>query len=254
MDQGYEREGRIILVLYFTVTGFLFLLRRLGMSEIFKKLALVGDVWVLWLLLAASVVSLGVIFERWWVYHKNGLNFSEFLDTLTGFLEVGNLPGAKSLVLNVAAIEARVASAGLENLFKGPASVEEAMVSRLVLERSRLEKNLIVLGTLGNNAPFVGLFGTVLGIIKAFNDLAVSGSSGVSVVMAGISSALIATAFGILVAIPAVVANNAFQTSLKKKLANTQSLIHLLQVYLKDETGGHLRKAVKTQLEEEVRI
>jgi biopolymer transport protein ExbB len=72
--------------------------------------------------------------------------------------------------------------------------------------------------------------------------------------MAGISSALIATAFGILVAIPAVVANNAFQTSLKKKLANTNSVIHLIQVYLKDETGGRLLRAVRTQLEEEVRI
>jgi biopolymer transport protein ExbB len=224
------------------------------MTEIFKKIALVGDVWVLWLLLAASVVSLGVIFERWWVFRKNKLNFSEFLDKLTGFLEEGNLTGAKKIVENVTAIEARVADAGLKNLFKGPASVEEAMVSRLVLERSILEKNLIVLGTLGNNAPFVGLFGTVLGIIKAFNDLAVSGSSGVSVVMAGISSALIATAFGILVAIPSVVANNAFQTSLKKKLANTQSLIHLLQVYLKDESGGHLRNTIKSRLEEEVRI
>jgi biopolymer transport protein ExbB len=224
------------------------------MTEIFKKLALVGDVWVLWILLAASVLSIGVIFERWWVYSKNKLNFSWFLDSLTGFLEEGNLTGARNLIESVNAIEARVAGAGLKNLFKGPASVEEAMVSKLVLERSLLEKNLIVLGTLGNNAPFVGLFGTVLGIIKAFNDLAVSGSSGVSVVMAGISSALIATAFGILVAIPAVVANNAFQTSLKKRLANTNSVIHLLQVYLKDETGGRLLRAVRTQLEEEVRI
>jgi biopolymer transport protein ExbB len=139
-------------------------------------------------------------------------------------------------------------------LHKGSASVEEAMTSRLVLERSKLEKNLAILGTLGNNAPFIGLFGTVLGIIKAFNDLAISGSSGASVVMSGISSALIATAFGILVAIPAVVANNGFLTSLRKKLANTQSLIHLLQVYLKDETEGRLRLAVKKHIEEEVRI
>jgi biopolymer transport protein ExbB len=66
--------------------------------------------------------------------------------------------------------------------------------------------------------------------------------------MAGISSALTATAFGILVAIPAVMANNAFQSSLKKKSANTQSLIHLLQVHLKDESEGQLRRAVKRQI------
>ncbi|MFH1260232.1 MAG: MotA/TolQ/ExbB proton channel family protein [Elusimicrobiota bacterium] len=226
------------------------------MIEIFKKLALVGDVWVLWLLLAASVISLGVIFERWWVFRKNKLNFPELLDKLTGLLVEGSLTGAKQIVQDAEGMEARVALAGLDNLAKGPASVEEAMTSRLVLERSRLEKNLIVLGTLGNNAPFIGLFGTVLGIIKAFNDLAVSGSSDASVVMAGVSSALIATAFGILVAIPAVIANNVFQTNLKKKFANTQSLIHLLQVYLKDETEGHLRRAVKKQrqAQEEVRV
>ncbi len=224
------------------------------MTEVFKKIALVGDVWVLWLLLAASVLSLGVIFERWRAFHRNQLNFPEFLDKLTGALEAGNLKGARKIVEEAPAIESRVAAAGLRNLYKGPVSVEEAMTSRLVLERSSLETNLIVLGTLGNNAPFVGLFGTVLGIIKAFNDLSVSGSSGVTVVMAGISSALIATAFGILVAIPAVVANNAFQSSLKKKLANTQSIIHLLQLYLKDEGVGRLRQAIAAELDEEVKI
>jgi biopolymer transport protein ExbB len=227
--------------------GFLFSVqkRRSVMTEIFKKLALLGDVWVLWLLLGASIFSVGVIIERWRVYRRSQVNFPDFIDQLTGFLEKGQLAGAKDLVQNAQGVENRVAAAGLNNLFKGYASVEEAMTSRLVLERSRLEKNLIILGTLGNNAPFIGLFGTVLGVIKAFNDLAVNGSSGASVVMAGISSALIATAFGILVALPAVIANNVFQTELKKKLVNAQSLIHLFQVYLKDESDGHLRLAVK---------
>jgi len=221
------------------------------MTEIFKKLALLGDVWVLWLLLGASIFSVGVIIERWRVFRKSAVDFPNFIDKLTGFLEKGNLAGAKDLVQNAKGVENGVAAAGLSHLFKGYASVEEAMTSRLVLERSRLEKNLIVLGTLGNNAPFIGLFGTVLGVIKAFNDLAVNGSSGASVVMAGISSALIATAFGILVALPAVIANNIFQTELKKKLTNSQSLIHLFQVYLKDESEGHLRRAVKHQFKKQ---
>ncbi len=217
------------------------------MTELFKKLALAGDVWALWTLVAASVLSLGVIFERWRVFKASAVDFSQLLDKLSDFLEKGNLNGAKETVKKASGVEAHVALAGLTHLHKGYASVEEAMTSRLVLERNRLEKHLIILGTLGNNAPFVGLLGTVLGIIKAFNDLAVSGNSGVSVVMAGISSALIATAFGIFVAIPAVVANNVFQTSLRKKIANTQSLIHLLQVYLRDESEGLLRRAIKSQ-------
>ena len=88
---------------------------------------------------------------------------------------------------------------------------------------------------MGNNAPFIGLFGTVLGIIKAFNDLAITGQGGVSVVMAGISAALIATALGILTAIPAVMANNFFVARLKRLQANTDSLSRLLLAFLKEE-------------------
>ena len=124
---------------------------------------------------------------------------------------------------------------GLKNFHRGAASVEEAMKADLVLGRSFFEKNLIILSTMGNNAPFIGLLGTVLGVIKAFHDLGVAGSSGVSVVMSGISAALIATAFGILLAIPAVIANNVFQTRLKRSVVNAQSLIHLMQVYLRSE-------------------
>lgn len=206
------------------------------MTEIFKQLALAGDVWVLWVLVAASVLSLGVILERWWAFRKNRLDFPRFLDDWARRLEKKDLAGARQVASQSVGLEARVAAAGLENFSKGPASVEEAMTSRLVLERAALEKHLIILGSLGNNAPFVGLFGTVLGIITAFNDLAVSGQSGVSAVMAGISSALVATALGIFVAVPAVIANNAFHTRLKRLTTNAQSLIHMAQVYLRDET------------------
>jgi biopolymer transport protein ExbB len=211
-------------------------------TEILKQLALAGDVWVLWVLIAASVLSLGVILERWWVFRKNRLDFPRFLDDWARRVEKKDLPGARQAAQHAVGIEARVALAGLENFGKGPASVEEAMTSRLVLERATLEKHLIILGSLGNNAPFIGLFGTVLGIITAFNDLAISGQSGVSVVMAGISSALVATALGIFVAVPAVIATNAFHTRLKRLTTNAQSLIHMTQVFLQDETTAHRRR------------
>jgi biopolymer transport protein ExbB len=211
-------------------------------TEIFKQLALAGDVWVLWLLIAASVLSFGVILERWWAFRKNRLDFPGFLDDWARRVEKKDLVGARQATQHAVGFEARVALAGLENFSKGPASVEEAMTSRLVLERAALEKHLIILGSLGNNAPFIGLFGTVLGIITAFNDLAVSGQSGVSAVMAGISSALVATALGIFVAVPAVIANNAFHTRLKRLTTNAQSLIHMAQVYLRDETTARQRR------------
>jgi biopolymer transport protein ExbB len=103
-------------------------------------------------------------------------------------------------------------------------------------ERPRYERSLSFLGTLGNNAPFVGLFGTVLGIIKAFNDLGQASAKGATIqetVMTGISEALVATAVGLAVAIPAVVAFNGFSRWLKTLTSRTQSLGHAFV--------GHLR-------------
>ncbi len=205
------------------------------MEAIFKNLAMAGDAWVLYLLLIASVASVAVMWDRWKAFARNKGSISELLDGLASHLERHDLGAAITLAESSQRVEARVALEGLRNFRKGAASVEEVMTSKWLREKLELEKYLIVLGTLGNNAPFVGLFGTVLGIIKAFNDLALTGQSGVSVVMAGISAALIATAFGILVAIPAVVANNYFVTRLRAIQANTESLSRILLAYLKEE-------------------
>jgi biopolymer transport protein ExbB/TolQ len=175
------------------------------------------------------------MFERWLVFRKNRGDLSSLLDGLAASLENHDIPAAVALAESSQRVEARVALAGLRNYQKGAPAVEEVMVSHWLREKLELEKYLIILGTLGNNAPFVGLFGTVLGVIKAFNDLGLTGQSGVSVVMAGISAALIATAFGILVAIPAVVANNFFLTRLGEIQTNTDSLSRILLAYLKQE-------------------
>ncbi len=205
------------------------------MNLIFMHMALLGDTWVIGLLILASVVSIGVMFERWRVFRKNRGDLAALMDGLAASLEKGDVPGAVALAEKSERIEARVALAGLKSFPKGAATVEEVMASRWLRERLELEKYLIILGTLGNNAPFVGLFGTVLGVIKAFNDLGMTGQSGISVVMAGISAALIATAFGILVAIPAVIANNFFLTRLGEIQTNTDSLSRILLAYLKQE-------------------
>ena len=205
------------------------------MHEIFKQAALLGDIWILWILLAASVLSVAVMFDRWRTFRQNRIDFTAFFEGLREKLEQGNADDALNYCAKFSAMENRIAAHGLKNFSRGPQSVEEAMKSALVIERGLLEKNLVVLSTMGNNAPFIGLLGTVLGVIKAFNDLGVAGSAGVSVVMTGISAALIATAFGILLAIPAVIANNYFQTRLRRMASNTQSLIHLMQVYLRAE-------------------
>ena len=124
-------------------------------------------------------------------------------------------------------MEAEVVRAAARVASSGQAAVEKAVASTIDRRRLEYERWLFVLGTLGNNAPFIGLFGTVLGIIRAFADLAAhpgAASAGASTVMAGISEALVATAIGLFVAIPAVLAFNIYQRLLKRVVGRSQSL------------------------------
>ena len=188
------------------------------MNLIFMHLALLGDTWVIVLLIGASVVSIGVMIDRAKVFNKNRGDLAALMDGLAASLEKRDIPGAVAQAEKSERVEARVALAGLMSFPKGAAAVEEVMVARWLRERMELEKYLIVLGTLGNNAPFIGLLGTVLGVIRAFRDLGVSGGQGPEVVMQGISEALVATAIGILVALPCVVFYNYFQKKIKDTL------------------------------------
>jgi biopolymer transport protein ExbB len=205
------------------------------MNEIFLHLALTGDTWVLVILLLASIASIAVMIDRALAFGRNRGDFISFMNGFSESLAKGDLKAAVALAEKNPRVEARVALAGLNGVERGVASAEEMMAARWLYEKKELEKFLIILGTLGNNAPFVGLFGTVLGIIKAFNDLALAGQSGVSVVMAGISAALIATAFGILVAIPAVVANNYFVTRLKEIQTDSDILSRVVLAFIKED-------------------
>ena len=195
-------------------------------------MALAGGDWVLALLLVASIGSVAVMVDRWKVFQTNKSRADELAQVLADKLGAGDVDGAIRDAKAINNMESRVVVAGLERFAMGHGAVEDYLSAALIRERSVLERRLIVLGTLGNNAPFVGLFGTVLGIIKSFNDLAVTGSSGVSVVMAGISTALVATAFGILVAIPAVVANNYFHNRLDDLTSSSERLSRLVLSHL----------------------
>ena len=205
------------------------------MIQMLLKAALIGDVWVIWLLLILSVFSIGVMYERWKTFKANRADFPRLLEAVTAALDRGDTDAALKACRDSNSCEGRIGAGGLQAFDRGPAAVQEIMSSQRIAEKALLEKWLIVLGTLGNNAPFIGLFGTVLGIIKAFQDLALAGSAGVAVVMAGIASALVATALGIGVAIPAVVANNYFLTRSRNILGNADALSHRLMAHLKKE-------------------
>lgn len=206
--------------------------------DIVEKLlgmTLLGTEWVLWLLIFSSILSVAVMIERVMFFKRLKIDFRDFSRELTDHLNDGDSEAAIRLCEKSSSMECQVALVGLRNKAKGPEAMEGSMDSFLVGEKQTLDRGLVVLGTLGNNAPFVGLFGTVLGIIQAFNDLAANPQGGPSVVMGGISEALVATAVGLLVAIPAVIAYNLFGRIVKRHLANAQSISKTLMTYEKSK-------------------
>jgi biopolymer transport protein ExbB len=190
--------------------------------------SLLGASWVLWLLVMLSVLSVAVMIERAVFYLRRRVNVRALSEQLHSLLDQREYERARALLQGNDSMEAHVISAGLGTVARGPRVVSETMEAELLRQRSRFESYLIFLGTLGNNAPFIGLFGTVLGIIKAFKDLSIGdptkGGAGAQVVMAGISEALVATAVGLAVALPAVVAFNYFKTVVKRAVTNTETL------------------------------
>jgi biopolymer transport protein ExbB/TolQ len=191
-------------------------------------LTLLGTEWVLWLLIIASIVSIAIMIERIMFFSRTRLNFKIFAEHLTDCLVKNDFEKGESLCQVSPALESQVALRAFQNRTRGAKAMGESMEGYLVGQRQSLDRGLVILGTLGNNAPFIGLFGTVIGIIMAFNDLATNPAGGPSVVMAGISEALVATAVGLLVAIPAVIAFNAFNRIVKRRVANAEALIKLI--------------------------
>ena len=193
-----------------------------------KAFALVGGDWVLYILIALSVWCLTVIYNRFRFFQGRAKGEELLGDRVAELLAKGQVQQVQKLVQNNGTTVGEILKAGIANLSLGPGPLEQVLESRKIQEKLALEKNLLVLGTLGNNAPFIGLFGTVLGIIKAFNDLAVAGTSGPTIVMRGVSEALVATAMGLFIAIPAVASYNYFQGRIKRSLANADRLCRLL--------------------------
>jgi biopolymer transport protein ExbB len=150
----------------------------------------------------------------------------------------GEFEAVRAAIEGKKGMEAAVIREGLASTSQGADTVEQVIASTVARERPQYERYLSFLGTLGNNTPFIGLFGTVLGIIKAFNDLGASNVKGAAIqqtVMAGISEALVATAVGLAVAIPAVVAFNIFTRQLKTLTSRTNALGYALVGSLRSE-------------------
>ncbi|MFK7824028.1 MAG: MotA/TolQ/ExbB proton channel family protein [Oligoflexales bacterium] len=191
-------------------------------------ITLLGSEWVLWLLLILSVVSLTVMFDRMYYFYRTRINFDAFLEKITPLLNAGKEDEVSKICDNSAALEAVIAKEAIASQSQGTDAIEKGTTSYMVRSRTKMEKGLTFLGTMGNNAPFIGLFGTVLGIIQAFEDLSLNPAGGPAVVMAGISEALIATAVGLFVAIPAVIAFNWFGRIVNQKMSNAEAVQNLM--------------------------
>ena len=205
------------------------------LAEALKGFTLIGGDWVLWILVFASVLSVTVMIERLIYFWRNRTPVERFIEPFAERLNRGDIKGAAALADVTKGAEARIAKVALANFDEGEQAVEQMMASRKVTERLRFERYLMILGTMGNNAPFFGLFGTVLGIIKAFHELGQAGNNaaGATTVMSGISEALVATAMGLLVAIPAVIAYNYFIKKVKEFAANAETVERIILAHLR---------------------
>jgi biopolymer transport protein ExbB len=207
--------------------------------EIVKQVLLrSGSVWVLWFLGALSVLSLAIVVERWMYFRSRDTDIRTLARSLDEQLTGKHWSAAVTELSSMPAAAASIAAAGLRLAGRGASAVDKAMQSAAALERGQLEKRLTYLGTIGNNAPFIGLFGTVIGIIHAFEELG-SGGGGAgpgqvasTAIMASLAEALVATAVGILVALPAVAAYNYFHRRTAALLGQTEVLTNLVLAHV----------------------
>lgn len=200
------------------------------------RVALVGSSWVLYLLLALSVVSFAAMFERWLFFRRHSDDAEALRRKLHEALHDEDLARAEKLLVASRSIEARVVREAIRWAHGGPEAVADAVDSEIARVRKDLERGMNLLGTLGNNAPFVGLLGTVLGVIEAFHQLGDGANKGaMGNVMSGIAEALVATGVGLFVALPAVVAYNVGQKRIGDIESAALGLSKLVTAYLKSQ-------------------
>jgi biopolymer transport protein ExbB len=198
----------------------------MDLSRAFVDFAQLGANWVLWLLILLSVLSVGVMIDRALWLRRRDTDTERFTRELRGAFEKGELDRLTAKYLDDPAIPIQVGLRGLAVRALGADAAAEAMHGERVRWRRAADRNLIVLGTLGNNVPFVGLFGTVLGVINAFQHLAVKSADAESQTLSTIAEALSATAIGLMVAIPAVIAFNYFSRRVRVMMGGADEVAH----------------------------
>lgn len=209
----------------------------MDIQERLTAFAMLGATWVMWLLVLLSVISIAIVLERTYYLFASRENLQNLREDFLRSLRRGDLSAVEKRLSGAKSFEARVVRAGVEAAVEGADSAEQRMAAESQLVKLHMERNLAFLGTVGNNAPFVGLLGTVIGVIRSFHQLDSTKGQVTSGLMADVGEALVATAIGILVALPAVAFFNLFQRIIRARLAQADALGKELIAYLKAKPG-----------------
>ncbi|MBI4723444.1 MAG: MotA/TolQ/ExbB proton channel family protein, partial [Candidatus Stahlbacteria bacterium] len=162
------------------------------------------------ILILCSVMALAAMLQRFLVYKNQHLDVGPFMEKIRALMGKGQYSEAVEICSETNRPLSNMIKAGLENIELGRKNVSDLMEAQKLSVREELERYLPILGTLGNSAPFIGLLGTVIGIIRAFKLLEAAESMGPTAIMIGIAEALVTTAMGLIVAVPCVILFNWF--------------------------------------------
>jgi biopolymer transport protein ExbB/TolQ len=191
--------------------------------------------FTMYILLFCSLVSITILLERIMYYRRRSkTKRAEFMTRMASALKSGNIERAREVCRATQAPFSKVVYSGLGLYNHHEKEISNAMEREIIIETTKLERYTGIVGTIGNTAVYIGLFGTVLGIIRAFRDIAAAGAGGMSIVIGGVAEALVCTATGLFVAIPAVIAFNYFA----KKVEHFINDMELCASQLIDLIGG----------------
>lgn len=174
----------------------------------FKQLIIAGGP-ILFILAGLSIYSIALIWERWNIYKRTFAGMQDLLHKVHALLRAGEVKQVADLCSRSRNPAADIIHKVITH-FGSPLEKRELAEKAVEWHVSRLTKSLPAIATIGSISPFVGLFGTVIGVVRAFRDLSMYAGAGPSVVAMGIAEALVNTAAGLFVAIPAIVAYNYF--------------------------------------------
>ena len=227
----------------------------MDLAHMFREMTIVG--WsVIVVMILMSIYSLWVMVERYMTFQKAKNQSLKLLGALSNLLTKGDYGQAievtkkykqshlaKVIAAGLLEFEASRRDKRITDMELAVEAARQGMDRTAMITVAELKENLGVLATIGATAPFVGLFGTVVGIINAFSKMATSGG-GIASVSAGISEALVTTAFGLFVAIPAVWAYNYFQNRIDRFTVEMSNSGSEMAIYFMKEVSGNEKSSV----------